>query len=221
MPSQRDRSRRHTWTLGPDFEGLHSIPPGLHLVTFAPAGNAAGREGVWIRVAPGGVSRVAWDPALEAVAATDPLDAAAAAHLENQARAGRLRLGPYVSPRGASEDGSGRLRGHSAETSRGGAAAATWTFRGDESRRRRGHEMDIPWRRVAAAPRPRRGYFAEARRGSVVRGGGTGGSVTKTFGAGSRLRRGRDVDIPRGDLRRAFYLSPDLRRRRERRTSPD
>ena len=38
------------------------------------------------------------------------------------------------------------------ETSRGGAAAATWIFRGDESRRRRGHDVEIPWRRVAAAP---------------------------------------------------------------------
>ena len=41
-------------------------------------------------------------------------------------------------------------------TSRGDAAAATWTFRGDESRRRRGRDVDIPRSRAS-----RRGYFGE------------------------------------------------------------
>ena len=53
-----------------------------------------------------------------------------------------------------------RPRGYSAETGRGTAAAATWTFRGGESRRRRGCHVDIPWRRVAATPRLRGGSSA-------------------------------------------------------------
>ena len=144
-------NHRHTWTLGPDFEGLHSITPGLHLVTFAPAGNAAGREGIWLRVAPGGVSRVAWDPALEAVATTDPLDAAAAAHLENQARAGRLRLGPYPQAHAAVRAGTGL---HCVfklvfEAGRGDAAE-----RGvDSPRTGRGGDARIVRGRVAAATR--------------------------------------------------------------------
>ena len=41
---------------------------------------------------------------------------------------------------------------NSVETSRGGAAAATWKFRGDESRRRRSCDLEIPRRRVAPTP---------------------------------------------------------------------
>ena len=49
------------------------------------------------------------------------------------------------------------------ETSRGGAAAATWIFRGTKARPRvaadaRGCRADISRRRVAAAPRLRSGY---------------------------------------------------------------
>ena len=43
-------------------------------------------------------------------------------------------------------DAVGKPARASAETSRGGAAAATWIFRGGGSRRRRGSDVDIPWR---------------------------------------------------------------------------
>ena len=56
-------------------------------------------------------------------------------------------------------------RGHSVETGRGDAAAATWTLPKDESRRRRGRDADSPWRRGAATPR---GHSAEASRGCVA-----------------------------------------------------
>ena len=46
---------------------------------------------------------------------------------------------------------------YSAETRRGGAAAATGIVREDRPRRRRGGDVDSPRRRLAATPRPRRG----------------------------------------------------------------
>ena len=49
--------------------------------------------------------------------------------------------------------------------SRGGAAAATWTFRRDESRRRRGRDANIPWRpaRAVGTSKPRRSRSSASR----------------------------------------------------------
>ena len=102
---------------------------------------------------------------------------------------------------------SWRRRGHNVDspwTSRGDAAAATWTFRGDESRRRRGRDVESPWREVAAnaaaatcrgddaAAAPRRGSTRETRtRAPQV--------LAPRAPAARRVRRRRrDRDDPRG-----------------------
>ena len=83
----------HSWELGPKFEGLHSLPAGLHLLTFAP-GNIAGREGVWIHCA-GGVHRQTWDARNECLGAAPALADAQLRSLAAAARCGALTLAPY------------------------------------------------------------------------------------------------------------------------------
>ena len=84
----------HSWELGPKFEGLHSLPAGLHLLTFAP-GNIAGREGVWIHCA-GGVHRQTWDARNECLGAAPAL---ADAQLRSLAAAARRAHPGTVPPR--------------------------------------------------------------------------------------------------------------------------
>lgn len=57
------RARR--WELGPQFEGLAGLAPGLHLLSLAPKGGVAGREGVWIACEGGTTTLKAWDAANE------------------------------------------------------------------------------------------------------------------------------------------------------------
>ena len=63
-------------------------------------------------------------------------------------RAGTRTARPIsrTSGRGVTRSGPRLRRGHSVEASRGGAAAATWTFGGGESRRGRGRDVGISWR---------------------------------------------------------------------------
>ena len=88
-----------SWELGPDFEGLAGVPPGLHLVTFAPRSQAAGREAVWVSCAGGSVTARGWDAADECVAhgGGEPpgFDGGPRARAAAAARSGALRLAPY------------------------------------------------------------------------------------------------------------------------------
>ena len=121
-------------------------------------------------------------------------------------------------------------RGSSAETRRGDAAATTWIFSGDESWRRRGSESNRAaavgrakaerhwgvWAGLSTPPRPRRGHSAETRHRDAAapsqivprRSDARGRNVAGACGPGSRLRRGRDVDIQR----RRVAATPRLQR---------
>ena len=61
----RSDDREPRWELGPRFEGLRGVGAGLHLLSFAPRGDGAGREGVFVACAAGDVLLKAWDAANE------------------------------------------------------------------------------------------------------------------------------------------------------------
>ena len=61
----RSDDRKPRWELGPRFEGLRGVGAGLHLLSFAPRGDGAGREGVFVACAAGDVLLKAWDAANE------------------------------------------------------------------------------------------------------------------------------------------------------------
>jgi len=110
----RSDDREPRWELGPRFEGLRGVGAGLHLLSFAPRGDGAGREGVFVACAAGDVLLKAWDAANERAGGVSfeflfvnntnhrcvahgggapPLDAPQLRSL--RAAAARLRLAPY------------------------------------------------------------------------------------------------------------------------------
>ena len=101
------------------------------------------------------------------------------------------------------------------ETSRGGAAAATWRVRGDESRRRRGRDdrgVRDPAKGTATLGRrstARSGPAKESRRSTLIR-AGRGRVPRRLRGPGGLLGRRRLVLLPRHGARRARIRRRDL-----------
>lgn len=84
-----------TYTTGPEFRGISSIPPGIHFVYYGTGIGA--RQGFFLRCGKGDLIIRSWDPSTEEITANNVLQDAQVDNLAGAIKRGDLNanLGPY------------------------------------------------------------------------------------------------------------------------------